>query len=153
MIKHAIVNAFSKKRIRGWDKWPRMYWAIDLHDVIIPGTYTRNNEGRKLYPMAEEVLQWLTHREDMCIILYTSSHTDSIVDILGWLLDNYGIDFDYINENPECKDTTLCSFAQKFYFDVMLEDKAGFVGESDWAEIQESLIKMGEWNKKISHNE
>ena len=63
----------------------------------------------------------------------------------------YGIEFDYINENPECKDTALCSFAQKFFFDILLEDKAGFVGETDWIEIQDALIRMGEWDKKLSH--
>jgi hypothetical protein len=33
----------------------------------------------------------------------------------------------------------------------MLEDKAGFVGETDWIEIQEALEDLGQWEKKESH--
>lgn len=152
MIAHAVHTAFRKKNERGWDKWPRMYWAIDLHDVIIPGTYTRNNEGRQFYPDGKEVLQWLTNRKDMCLILYTSSHTDSINDILVWL-KQYGIVFDHVNKNPECADTNLCSFKDKFYFDIMLEDKAGFNGNSGWVDIKNALVELGEWEKKLAHNE
>jgi hypothetical protein len=150
MISDAIKTAFNKKMRRGWDKWAHMYWAIDLHDVIIPGTYTRNNEGRQFYPHAKEVLRWLSKRNDMSLILFTSSHEDSIKDIINWLTDNE-IVFDYVNENPECKDSELCSFASKFYFDVMLEDKAGFVGISDWLEVKKTLEDLGEWDKKESH--
>jgi len=152
MIKDAVHNAFRKKNERGWDKWPRVYWAIDLHDVIIPGTYTRNNEGREFYPDGKDVLQWLTNRKDMCLILFTSSHNDSINDIRVWLAD-HGIRFDHVNENPECEDTNLCSFADKFYMDVLLEDKAGFNGNSGWVDIKNALKELGEWDKKVSHDE
>ena len=152
MISDAIKTAFEKKMRRGWDKWPKMYWAIDLHDVIIPGTYTINNEGRQLYPYAKEVLQWLTGREDMCLILFTSSHTSSIAEILTWL-EKEEIEVDYVNENPECLSNELCSFDSKFYFDMLLEDKAGFVGFSDWLSIKHTLINLDEWHKTISHNE
>jgi 5'(3')-deoxyribonucleotidase len=150
MISDAIKTAFEKKIRRGWDKWPHMYWAIDLHDVIIPGTYTRNNDGRQFYPNAEEVLQWLSSRQDMCIILYTSSHEDSISDIINWLADQH-IVINYVNENPECKDTDLCSFSSKFYFDIMLEDKAGFMGMTDWRIIKDTLKELNEWQKKEIH--
>jgi hypothetical protein len=150
-LENAIVRAFEKKEVRGWDKWPRMFWAIDLHDVIIPGTYTRNNENRQLYPFADEVLKWITNREDMCPILYTSSHKDSIDDILTWLYNNYDIKFDYVNCNPECENHNLCDFSQKFYMDILLDDKAGFDGMQDWLEIKNVLVKMGEWDKKESH--
>lgn len=151
MISKAIETAFKKKMVRGWDKWPRMYWVIDLHDVIIPGTYTRNNENRQFYPYAQEVLQWLTNRKDMCIILWTSSHDDAVMDILQWLAQN-DVKFDYHNGNPECKNTELCDFKDKFYFDICLEDKAGFEPE-DWLVIKETLLKLNEWDKKISHSE
>jgi len=150
MISDAIKAAFRKKNERGWDKWPRIYWAIDLHDVIIPGTYTRNNEGRAFYPDAKEVLQWLSLREDMCIILYTSSYSDAIHDINEWLFQN-GIKVNYVNENPECVDTKLCSFAGKWYMDILLDDKAGFVGITDWGEIKKTLEEINEWHKKIKH--
>jgi hypothetical protein len=88
----------------------------------------------------------------MCLILYTSSHRDSIDDILSWL-KKQGIVFDYVNCNPECEDNGLCCFRDKFYFDVMLEDKAGFNGDSDWTGIKGTLMELGEWDKKLVHNE
>lgn len=152
MIEKAIINAFKKKEQRGWDKWPRMFWAIDLHDVIIPGTYTLNNSGRELYPHAGLILRWLTNRKDMCMILFTSSHKESIDDILGWL-KKQEIVFDYVNENPECPNNDLCDFSKKLYFDVMLEDKAGFDGLVDWKNIMIALKDIGEWDRKYSHSE
>lgn len=156
-IKDAIVRAFDKKKkfdkrdeSGNW-RYP-MFWAIDLHDVIIPGTYTRENAGRKFFPNAEVVLQWLTRREDMKLILFTSSHGNAIQDILEWMF-HYGISFDYANENPECTvTTTLCAFDRKFYFDVMLEDKAGFNGDTDWFEIQQCLKDINEWEKLFHHD-
>lgn len=149
-IKHAIERAFKKKLLKGWDKWPYMYWAIDLHDVIIPGTYTRNNEGKAFYPNALEVLQWLGNRDDMKIILFTSSHKDSVESIIEWM-QKHMVGFDYFNENPECANTELCDFSKKFYFDIMLEDKAGFEGMEDWLAIKQALIDIGEWHKELSH--
>lgn len=152
MIAHAVYNAFRKKQERGWDKWPKIYWFVDLHDVIIRGTYTRNNEGKEFYPDGKEVLRWLTNRKDMCLILYTSSHQDAIKDILAWFAE-YSIHFDYVNENPECKNTDICDFTDKPYFDILLEDKAGFNGNKGWIDIKNALKDLGEWDKKISHDE
>jgi len=157
MIEHAIKTAFHKKEKRekldiygNW-KYP-MFWAIDLHDVIIPGTYTRNNDKREFYPDSKEVLQWLTNRADMCIILYTSSHKDSIADIIKWLSESK-IKIDFINENPLCPNTELCDFSGKFYMDILLEDKAGFVGETDWTTIKHTLMDSKQWHFKKSHTE
>jgi hypothetical protein len=152
-IEFSIERAFRKKQDRGWGQWPRMYWAIDLHDVIIPGTYTKNNEDRKLYPDAKEVLQWLSKRVDMCMILWTASHPEPTNDIVNWLRDEHGVAIDHIGKNPECPSNALCDFTNKFYFDILLEDKAGFDGMNDWPKIKKMLIKLGEWDKKISHEE
>lgn len=144
MLSDAIKNAFNKKNSRGWDKWPRLYVFIDLHDVIIPGTYTRNNDGRLFYPYAEEVLKRMSENKKFCLILWTSSHKDSINDILAWL-KSYGILFDYVNENPEVKSTDLLNVEAKEYFDLLFDDKAGFVGETDWLVIKDTLEELNEW--------
>lgn len=143
-------NAYAKKAKRGWGKWPRLFIAIDLHDVVIPGTYTRYNEDRKFFPGAKECLEWMTKRKDICMILYTSSYPDSIKDILGWLKDN-GIVFDYINENPECQSNDLCNFSTKMYFDILLEDKAGFDGTYDWICIRDWLVENEVWDSDDKH--
>lgn len=147
MLSDAIITAFRKKSERGWNGFP-MYWAIDLHDVIIHDSYTPNNDHpRFMYSGAEEVLQLLSKRKDMSLILFTSSYDKPINDILRWLDDESNIRFDYINGNPECKNTELCDFSRKFYFDIMLEDKAGFNARSDWWVIRSTLKNIGEWTE------
>lgn len=135
-----LDKAIKKNRDRGYEK---LYWCIDLHDVIIPGTYTRNNEDRELYSYAKEVLQFLTAREDMVLILWTSSHKEPVDDILKWL-ETFGIKFNYVNENPECPTTELADFSKKFYFEVLIDDKAGWNGETDWKILGFELNKFYE---------
>lgn len=136
-----IARAFADKKKRGWTQ---TYWAIDLHDTIIPGTYTKDNQGRAFYPYAAEVLQWLSKRPDVVLILWTSSHRQPVKEILVWLA-NQGVRFNFVNENPLCKNTELCDFSSKFYLSVILDDKAGFEGETDWLLIKKELQRIGEW--------
>ena len=67
-------------------------------------------------------------------------------------MDENEIKIDFINENPLCPNTELCDFSGKFYMDILLEDKAGFVGETDWGTIKCTLEQFGQWNLKKSHN-
>jgi hypothetical protein len=136
-----IARQFKQMKERNWS---RLYWAIDLHDVVIPGKYSKFNEGREFYPGAKEILQWLSKRQDMALILWTSSHSESIWNIVEWFT-NHNVIFNWINSNPECGNTDLCDFGKKFYFNILLDDKAGFVGETDWLLIKEELIRIGEW--------
>lgn len=149
-LEHAIERAFEKKLKKGWDEWHQMYWLVDLHDVIIPGTYTQNNEGKELYPNAGDVLRWLTSRKDMCPILWTSSHDYAIDEITKWLLEHQ-IEFTYVNENPEVIGNDLLNVDRKLYFDVLLEDKAGFNGMTDWKVIKDVLDEMGIWDSSDIH--
>ena len=58
--------------------------------------------------------------------------------------------FDYFNENPEVKNTATGDFSMKIYFNVMIDDKAGFE-KSDWENVVES-VKMARavyWGKEL----
>ena len=152
MITTAVRKSFTKKRNGGWEDWPLMYWAIDLHDVIIPASYKKTHEGIEFAYCAKEVLQWLTKQDDMCLILYTCSHENYTEEILEWLWMN-SIQFDYVNENPKVDSDDLRNVGGKFYFDIMLEDKAGFDLNYDWGNIKASLQDLHEWDNKVSHDE
>lgn len=67
-------------------------------------------------------------------VIMSPSHTDAIADVLK----RYDLKFHYINSNPECPSTELCDFSEKFYFNVLLDDKAAFV-EKDWETIKTFL--------------
>jgi len=144
MIEMAVQRAFEQKLSRGWD---RLYWAIDLHDVLIVGKYNRLNEGKEFCDGAIEILKWLMSRSDMKTILWSSSHDDSLKDFVDWAKSEHAVEFDYVNENPECSTNELCDFAKKFYFNVLIDDKAGFDYKSDWLKIKQVLIEIGEWEE------
>jgi len=112
-----------------------LYWAIDMHDTIITGTYNRFNDGAVIYPYAKETLDYLFNSPDHYTILWTSSYMTSIQDVV----QRFDLNFNGINCNPECPNTTLCDFQSKFYFNFVLDDKAGFDGTKDWREIYEAL--------------
>jgi len=139
-----IEKAFSDKARKNWDK---LSVCIDLHDVIIEGKYNRYNVGANYCPNALRVLKNWTQRKDMVLILWSSSHIDSISLIHEKLMKD-GVIFDYINENPMCPNTELCDFRKKFYFNILLDDKAGMDAPGgDWFLIENELKRIGEWRE------
>jgi hypothetical protein len=142
-----IQRAFQEKKERCWDT---LYIAIDLHHTLIEGKYNKFNEGAEIYPYAKEFFAWANKRTDICLILWTSSHKEAIEDILA-RLNQEGIFFQYINKNPEATSNELCDFGQKFYFNVLIDDKSSFEGETDWVLVCRELEratgdKIIDWN-------
>lgn len=126
--------------------WPEIYFCIDLHGTIIPSGKDSDDKMDKLefYEGAKEVLQWLTHRTDIKLILWTSTPIERLAHVWDWLLKN-DISFDFFNQNPDALDTPRSDFSRKFYFNVLLDDRAGFSPELDWHRIKQTLIDIGEW--------
>jgi hypothetical protein len=127
-----IQNTLIQKAERNWDK---LYWSIDLHDTVITGKYNKFNHGATLFPGAKKTLDFLHNRKDHVTILWTSSHPESIDEVIR----RFDLKFHYIGKNPECPNTDLCNFDSKHYFNFLLDDKAGFDGNSDWLEIYNAL--------------
>lgn len=128
-----IIQHVQKQKVER--KWQKLYWCIDLHDTIITGTYNRFNDGATIYPYAKETLDYLYNSPDHHTILWTSSYMTSIQDVV----ERFQLNFNAVNCNPECPNTNLCDFQNKFYFNFLLDDKAGFDGNKDWCEIYEAL--------------
>jgi len=136
-----LERAFRHKRERGWDT---VYITVDFHDVLFKGKYA-SDQDFELAPYAGSVMRWATLRPDIKLIAFTCSYARDFDRVNKWL-EEHGIKFDYLNCNPECGDTKLASFERKFYFNIMLEDKAGFELEHDWLNIINELKRIGEWN-------
>jgi len=132
-IVSAFENAFKIKKQRGFTT---TYIAIDLHGTIITPEYNAHNKGATVYDGAAEVLRWWTKRSDIKLILWTSSYLANCEDILFKLFD-MGVDFDYFNENPLEVSSDLCDFSKKFYFNILIDDKAGFDPLKDWLALKE----------------
>lgn len=139
MIKQAIKNALLMKSIRGWDT---LYWAIDLHGVVLVPNYDRIVK-LEMYPLAEYVLQELTDSKKNKLIMYTASKEVEIEKYVK-LFAREHIKFDFLNKNTDVRDadTNYGAYENKPYFNILLEDKAGFDPYEDWANISDLLSSL-----------
>jgi len=135
-IVKAIDRAFERMEQRGWNK---IYYFFDLHETVIYADYDNQHEI-KFYPYAKEVLQYLSNREDISISIYTCSYPKEIVKYIKFF-EEHGIRFEYINKNPDVKNTTYGYYEDKPYFNVLFEDKAGFDANTDWELIAKYFFK------------
>lgn len=136
----SIVEAI--KRTHKWaddNNWPIVYWAIDLHGTVFKPNYNRDAHN-EFYPNARDCLRYLSEDDNNVLIISSSSWPDDLHEHAARFFDQ-AIYFKYINENPEVE-TDLRGhgyYYDKFYFNVMLEDKAGFDPDTDWKDILEYM--------------
>jgi len=139
MITRAIENCFIHAKKRNWEK---TYWAFDIHGTMIKPNYKTNEISTEFYPHVVEVMQALSRRKGIVLILYTCSYPHEIVQYMEYF-KKHDIHFDYIDENPEVADGGYGYYKDKFYFNVLFEDKAGFDGETDWVGVKGLLQSKG----------
>lgn len=140
MIIRAIENCI---RLAGEKNWEKLYWAIDIHGTLLKPNFNREEISKEFYPFARETMQLLSARKDIVKILYTCSYPEEIRQYIEYFSQN-GIHFDYINCNPEIADGGYGYYQDKFYFNVLMDDKAGFDGEKDWKPILDLVKKLNQ---------
>jgi hypothetical protein len=127
MLLDGLEKAYNSAIIKGWDK---IYIAVDIHDTIVHGNYVADVLPTEFLVGAKQTLQYLSKRADVCLILYTCSHPYEIVKYQQFF-SKHGINFQYANCNPEVPNNALGCYTDKLYFNLLLDDKAGFI-EADW---------------------
>lgn len=132
-----IENTFYLKKKRNW---PMLYVAIDLHGTVIKPEHDKI----EFYTDAIKVIKWFNSRTDFKTILWTSSFQEELTKFKEECKKE-SIHFDFINENPLEANSKRACFDSKFYFNVLLDDKAGFNGNFDWTRIKNVLVEIGEW--------
>lgn len=117
-------------------QWYETYWAFDIHGVISKPDYRREKKEILYYPYAKETLQLLSQRDDIVMFLFTSSYPEEIQKYLKTFEED-GIKFKYVNENPEISSEkgSFGYYYKKPYYNVLLEDKSGFLPFKDWKQI------------------
>jgi len=139
-IKKTFQVSFGKE-------WYDTYWAFDIHGTIIRPTYNLNKEQIEFYPYAKEALQRISDREDIIMILYTCSYPHEVEKYIEFFEAN-GIFFQHVNENPGISSNmgNFGFYEDKFYFNVLFEDKAGFQAEEEWEEVYNLMKKYEDDN-------
>jgi hypothetical protein len=127
-LVRAVRIAAEKARERKWDK---LTIAVDWHDTIARSNYSADG-AYDLYDTALEALKWLSNQPHVVLVLYTSSYMSVVEKFRRWMQKEHGVKFDFFNCNPNVKNTKYGDFGKKFYYDVMIDDKAGFDPEKEW---------------------
>lgn len=137
IVRAIEVNHYKTMKEKGWDK---TYWFFDLHSTILKPNYKGGDIPKEFYPHAKQVLQDISKRDDICMIMYTCSHPHEIVEYMEYF-KGLGINFQYVNENPEVKngETSYGCYDKKPYMNVLFEDKAGFDADNDWYEVLKTM--------------
>lgn len=141
-IKKAIRRAYETARSRNWDK---IYWAIDLHETCIRSEYGQGSY-KWLHDGVIHALRKIASRPETIIILWSSVHAEEEQAIINFFAQE-GIRVSYFNHNPEVRNTAYGNFETKFYFNVLLDDKAGFDYNTDWYAIHD-LFDMADFEQR-----
>ena len=137
----SVANQIQKTFDVSFKKeWYDTYWAFDLHGTILIPSYDLNEEGMVFYPYAKEALKLISKRDDIRMILYTCSYPKEIKKYLNFFA-KAGIFFEHVNSNPGISSNmgNFGYYEDKFYFNVLFEDKAGFDPMKEWKEIFELM--------------
>lgn len=137
MITKAVERAYRVMAERGWDT---IYWAVDLHGVCLKSNYEQGGYSW-INEAAPRVLRLLSSRPETKIILWSSVFEEEEHAILDFFEDE-GVQVWAFNENPYEENTKVSCFDSKFYFSVLLDDKAGFDPDTDWADIESLLVML-----------
>lgn len=116
--------------------WDRIFMFFDLHGTVIKPNRIVGNTDIEYYPYAKETLQILSKQSDVDLNIYTCSHEHEIIEYQKKFKAD-GINFKYVNENPDVETGGYGNYDIKPYMNVLFEDKAGFFGETDWEPVYE----------------
>lgn len=114
-------------------QWFETYWLLDIHGTISIPDYRKTVKNIQYYPYAKETLQLMSERDDIIMIMSTSSYPEEI-EVYNKQFKSDNIHFKYINKNPEISSDKgyFGYYVDKYYFNVYFEDKSGFSPNRDW---------------------
>ncbi len=132
-----LINKLAEKSQKY--QYYETYWCFDLHGVIIEPNYDKEDKIIRFYPYALLALKLLSARDDVRLILHTSSYPEELERYIE-RFKKHNVHFNYVSENPEIsvEKGHFGYYEKKFYFDLMFEDKAGFDPDT-WQELVEVI--------------
>lgn len=124
-----------------------IFWCIDLHGTVLKSNY--NNDNFTFLNEAETVpaLQAISALPETRIILWSGISDEDGAKVVKLFLEN-GIRVDFVNENPAVPSSGTGHFDKKFYFSILVDDKAGF-NYYDWPRVAEHTVMMSQELKQF----
>lgn len=138
-IQKGISRAYNVAMERDHEM---IFWCVDLHGTVLESNYSSDSFT---FLNAEETvpaLQAISALPETRIILW-SGITDADRDQVVKLFTDNGIRVDWVNENPAVPSSGTGNFEQKFYFSILVDDKAGFC-PTDWPRAAEHAVMMSQ---------
>lgn len=132
-ILRAIDRAYDVLIQRNWDT---IYWCVDLHGTVLESSY----DSGEIHFISQEIadtLAYISGLPETCLILWSSITAADELKIRKLFADK-GIKVDFVNENPLIDNTITGNFDRKFYFSILVDDKAGFC-PSEWPAVTERV--------------
>ena len=141
MVEQLFNNAYSLIKERGYDQ---IIIALDVHGTVFKPNYS-TELVMEFHDNAKRALQKLSKRKDVVMYLYTCSYDKYSEEYANELLSQ-GITV-YMTPKSAMdalgiKNTEFQCFDHKPYFNIILDDKAGFSPEADWIKIAQYYEKM-----------
>lgn len=124
-ILNAVARAYQVAKERNWDT---VYWCVDLHGTVLDANYSSESFSF-IDEQVVKALQMISILPETRLILWSSINQDDEVKIRELFSAN-DIVVHYVNENPEVASTATGAFDRKFYFSILIDDKAGFTPET-----------------------
>lgn len=148
-----LLSEYKKLHDRNWDT---LYFAVDIHGTILKNNYA--GKATEFYAGARSTLEMLSAQPEVKLILWSSCYESEYQYYIDLITKDTNIKIDFFNENPLVNNTLVGDFSKKFYFNVLLDDKAGFDPDLDWNEIKSfysfrlnERTRLNDWYKGTGH--
>lgn len=134
-ILTAVTRAYNVAMQRKYDI---VYWCIDLHGTVLESNYSSDSfnfiNGEKTIP----ALQAISRLPETRIILWSGISKEDEASVRKLFAD-HAIRVDWVNENPEVENSGTGHYDKKFYFSILVDDKAGF-NPNDWQMVADHAL-------------
>lgn len=129
--KQVFDKAFEVMQSKGWDS---IAVAVDLHDTVFKPTYSEEL-ATEFFPNAKETLQLMSQDPRIKMYMYTCTPQNLRLQYKKVLAEN-GIVIETtpgpVMDSMGIKANAYQDYNTKPYFNVLLDDKAGFDPDHDW---------------------
>ena len=146
MIHNAIRKAYEQLELRNWDK---IYIALDIHGTVADSDY--HSVSTELYRTAIQPLREISRLPEVSIILFSCCYEENYEHYVKLLAEN-GIKIDGFNKNAAVQNTKTGCFDSKFYFNILIDDKAGF-DPWMWPSVRDAFLNARQFNKRVAQLE